>query len=278
MIKNYFKIAYRSLISNKLYSVINILGLSLGLAVCLLITLYVKDELSFDQFQSRKHEIYRLVSDEISPSGEINRIGISGMVQGETFKRQVPEIENMVRIQGERFNIKHNDEIYVQEASKVDSSFFSVFDGEFVEGTPFKALSDPQSIVISEEVAQRFFGKNKALGKTLTIDYDNRFQNFTITGVTRKMPVNSSIQIELLMPLHHDKQPDTQWINFFMNTFFTIKPDANIAAIEQKFAKIYAADAREEIIQAQKEWNYKSQLVWKLQPFLVMHLSREYQA
>jgi putative ABC transport system permease protein len=264
--------------SNKLYSVINILGLSLGLAVCLLITLYVKDELSYDQFQSRKHEIYRLVSDEISPSGEINRIGISGMVQGATFKGQVPEIENMVRIQGERFNIKHNDEIYVQEASKVDSSFFSVFDAKFVEGTPFKALSDPQSIVISEEVAQRFFGKNKALGKTLAIDYDNRFQNFTITGVTRKMPVNSSIQIELLMPLHRDKQSDNQWINFFMNTFFTIKPGTSIAAVEQKFAKIYAADAREQIIQAQKEWNYKSQLVWKLQPFLDMHLSREYQA
>ena len=278
MIRNYFKIAFRSLISNKLYSVINILGLSLGLAVCLLITLYVKDELSYDQFQSRKHEIYRLVSDEISPSGEIHKMGISGMVQGATFKRQVPEIENMVRIQGERFNIKHNNEIFVQEASKVDSSFFSVFDAEFVEGTPFRALSDPQSIVISEEVAERFFGKNKAIGKTLAIDYDNRFQNFTVTGVTKKMPINSTIQIELLMPLHHDKQSDDQWINFYMNTFFTITPDANIAAIEQKFAKIYAADAKEQIAQAAKDWNYKSQLVWKLQPFLDMHLSKDYQA
>lgn len=278
MISNYLKIAWRNITNNKLYSVINVLGLSLGLAVCLLITLFVKDELSFDQFQSRKHEIYRLVSDEISPSGEINRIGISGMVQGATFKSQVPEIENMVRIQGERFNIKHNNEIFTQEASKVDSSFFSVFDAEFVEGTPYKALADPQSIVISEDVAKRFFGNQKALGKSLAINYDNTFQNFTITGVTKKMPINSSIQIELMMPLHHDKQQDDQWINFYMNTFFTIKAGANIAAIEQKFAKIYATDAKEQILQAQKEWNYKSQLVWKLQPFLDMHLSREYQA
>lgn len=278
MISNYLKIAWRNITNNKLYSVINVLGLSLGLAVCLLITLFVKDELSYDQFQSRKNEIYRLVSDEVAPSGEINRIGISGMVQGATFKRQVPEIEEMVRIQGERFNIKHNNEVFTQEASKVDSSFFNLFDAEFVEGTPYKALADPQSIVISEEVAKRFFGNEKALGKTLAIFYDNTFQNFTVTAVTKKSPINSSIQINLLLPLHHDKVQDDQWINFYMNTFFKIKQGVNIANIEKKFEKIYATEAKEQILQAQKEWDYKSQLVWKLQPFLEMHLSREYQA
>ncbi|AFK03714.1 protein of unknown function DUF214 [Emticicia oligotrophica DSM 17448] len=278
MIRNYFKIAWRNIINNKLYSVINILGLSLGLTVCLLITLFVKDELSYDQFQSKKHSIYRLVSDEISPSGEVHKIGISGMVQGATFKRQVPELEEMVRIVGDRFNIRHNNEIFIQEVTKVDSSFFKIFDAEFVEGSPYRALSDPQSVVISEEVAERFFGKNKALGKPLSIFYDNEFQNFTVSGVTKKSPINSSIQINLLLPLHHDKVQDDQWINFYMNTFFTVKEGANPAIIEQKFAKIYAAEAKEQIAQALKDWGYKGKLVWKLQPFLEMHLSKDYQA
>ena len=88
------------------------------------------------------------------------------MMPGPTFKRQVPEIESFVRIQGERFNIKKGTDILVQEASKVDSSFFHIFTAEFLEGSPKTALKDPQSVVISEEVAEKFFGKTKAVGKT----------------------------------------------------------------------------------------------------------------
>jgi len=98
MISNYIKIAWRSILKSKLYSTINVIGLALGISVCMLITLYVKDEYSFDQNQKNKHNIYRLVADEISPEGKINTIGMSGFIQGTSFAKQIPEIEKVTRL------------------------------------------------------------------------------------------------------------------------------------------------------------------------------------
>ena len=136
MLQNYLKIALRNLLRNKVYSFINIAGLSIGLACCMLIILFVKDELSFDRFQQNAPSIYRIVSNETEPDGKVNKMGITGMMPGPTFKRQIPEIESFVRIIGERFNIRKGTDILVQEASKVDSSFFRIFTAEFLEGSP----------------------------------------------------------------------------------------------------------------------------------------------
>ena len=110
MIKNYFKIAWRTIQKNRLYSVINITGLSIGLAVCMLITLFVKDELSFDKFQKKKNEIYRLVVNETSPKGEKFQFGITGMVHGPAFQKQIPELQSMVRFEGDKVNIKYKND------------------------------------------------------------------------------------------------------------------------------------------------------------------------
>jgi putative ABC transport system permease protein len=276
MFKNYFKIALRSIIRSKVYSFINIFGLSIGLTMCMLITLYVKDELSFDRFQANGNRIFRVMTEETSPEGNVNKFGYTGMRHGASFQRQVPEIEHLVRIQGERFNIRHNNEVLTQEAMKVDSSFFSIFSADFVEGSAYKALNDPQSVVISEDVAKRFFGSEKALNKTLELDDSEKgFQPFKVSGVVKKSPENSTIQIQLLMPFHHYKKEDDQWINFYLNTFFTLRPNANIKAVEAKFNKIYESEGKEQRAEALKNWNYKNKLVFKSQPFLTMHLDRE---
>jgi putative ABC transport system permease protein len=278
MLKNYIKIAWRSLAKNKLYSTINVLGLSLGIAICLLITLFVKDEFSFDQFQENKNGVFRLVVNEVSPSGETFKFGDTGMVHGAVFSKQIPEIEALVRVQGEMFNIKHQNEVLVQNASKVDSSFFNVFAAEFIEGSKFKVLSKPNSIVISENVAKRFFGNEKALGKILLIDVNNNFENYQITGVIKNSPQNSSIQNELIMPFDYSKPQDTEWINFYLNTFFKIKKGTDIELTKSKLAKVFAFAAKDNLAIAKKEWNYNKKIIFGLQPFTDMHLSREYRA
>ena len=278
MLKNYFKTAWRNLVKNRAYSVINIVGLSIGLAVCMLITLFVKDEFSFDQFQQHKKDIYRLVVDETVPDGQKFKYGITGMVAGDAFKKQMPELQNMARISGETFNIKQKNEIFVQQGDYTDSSFFQLFSADFVEGNADKALADPSSIVISEEVAKRFFGDKKALGQTLAIERNNVFKDYTITGVTKNSPLNSSIQISLLMPFDYQNNRDNNWINFYLNTFFLIKKGANIANIEKQFASIFNSQVKKELEQAKKDWNYNSRLVFGLQPFLKMHLSKDYKA
>ena len=278
MIKNYFKIAWRTIERNKLYSIINITGLSIGLAVCMLITLFVKDEYSFDRFQKHKNEIYRLVVNETSPDGEKTTFGITGMVQGPAFQKQIPELQSMVRFKGGKVNVKYKNEVFVQDANYADSNFFEMFPAEFIEGNAHKALSDPYHIVISENVAKRYFGVKEAIGQTLAIENEGEFKDYTITGVTKNSPQNSSIQMSLMMPFDYKNNKDVFWINFHLNTFYTVAEGANIANIEKQFAGIYKTAASTELADAKKEWNYENQLVFSLQPFLEMHLSREYRA
>jgi putative ABC transport system permease protein len=222
MIKNYFKTAWRNLFKNKVYSIINITGLSIGIAVCMLITLFVKDEFSFDQYQKNKKEIYRLVVTDTG-NNQKSTYGITGMVHGSSFKKQIPELQNMVCISGIKLNIKHNNDVLVQDASYTDSNFFKMFTADFIEGNGNKALSDPYSIVISEDVAKRFFGNSKALGQTLEIAKKDTFKLYTVAGVTKNSPRNSSIQINLLMPFDYENNHDNQWLNFYLNTFFTVR-------------------------------------------------------
>ncbi len=278
MIKNYFKIAWRTIAKNKLYSFINITGLSIGLTICMLITLFVKDEFSFDQFQKHKNEIYRLVVNETSSKGQKDKYGITGMVHGPAFQKQIPELQSMVRFAPAKFNIKYKNEIFVQDANYADSNFFEMFSADFIEGNANKSLSDPYSIVIAESVAKKFFGNQKAVGQTLAIEKDSVFKDYTITGVTKNSPQNSSIQINVIMPFDYKNNGDNAWINFHLNTFFTLVAGANIANIEKQFAVIFKKDAATELADAKKEWGYDSQLAFSLQPFLEMHLSRDYQA
>ena len=278
MIKNYFKIAWRTIAKNKLYSFINITGLSIGLCICMLITLFVKDEFSFDQFQKHKNEIYRLVVNETSPKGEKNKYGITGMLHGPAFQKQIPELQSMVRFAPAKFNIKYKNEIFVQDANYADSNFFKIFSADFIEGNADKCLGEPDNIVIAESAAKRFFGNRKAVGQTLAIERDNLFRDYTITGVTKNSPQNSSIQINVIMPIDYKNNDDNAWVNFHLNTFFTLAAGASITNIEKKFAAIFKKDAAIELAKAKKEWGFENQLEFKLQPFLEMHLSRDYRA
>lgn len=279
MIRSYIKTAFRNLWRNKAFSVINIVGLSVALACCMLILLYTMDEVSYDGFNVNKDKIYRLVVNSISPAGTTNKYASTGMMQGPSFKRQIPEIENFVRIQSANYTVKRGVEVFDEDALYADSNFFSVFTFPLIGGDPKTALNDPHSVVLSEDLAKKYFGNQNAVGKILELKVNEKFQPFLVTAVAKKSPQNSSIKIKMLLPLKaSDSYSDNQWINSFLNTFFTIKPGATIKAVEGKIAKIYNQDAAEQIKEAALKYGFKDKMQYVLQPFLQMHTSTDYPA
>ena len=277
MIRNYFKTAFRNLWRNKGFSLINIVGLSVGLACCMLIFLYTMDEVSYDRFNLNAVNIYHLAVDDKTPDGQVHKFSSTGDMPGPNFKRQLPEIQDFVRIQGASYTIKKGNEVFDQDALYVDSNFFSVFTFPMLYGTPQNALDDPHAIVLSEEVAEKYFGKENPVGKTLDLKVDDKFQPFTVTGVTRKSPQNSSIKIKMLLPkkLNHI---DNQWNNFFENTFLVIKPGTNIKQLDAKINKIYLNDAASQIKENADKYGDKNKRSFSLQPLLEMHTSTDYPA
>src|SRR5690348_8078970 len=152
MLKNYFKIAFRNLLRNKIYSFINIMGLSLGLASAMLIILYVKDEVSYDRFHSNANNIYRVIVGQTGADASAKKMGITGYFQGPKFTAKIPEIKSFVRLQGGYQDIKIGTEIKGQQLLHADTNFFSVFSFPLLQGDAKTALSQPYSIVISEDV------------------------------------------------------------------------------------------------------------------------------
>ncbi len=116
MIKNYFKTAFRNLWRSKVYSLINISGLCVALACCMLIFLYGKDETSYDRFQKNKDRLYRIVVNMTGPDGKVNKFGSTGMMPGPAFKESIPEVEDYVRVQSASFKIKQGTEVFRQDA------------------------------------------------------------------------------------------------------------------------------------------------------------------
>lgn len=277
MIRNYFITAFRNLWRNKAFSVINIVGLSVGLACCMLIFLYTMDEVSYDRFNTNAANIYHLVVDTKGPDGQLHKISSTGDVPGPSFKRQLPEVQDFVRIQSNNYTVKRDNEVFDQDALLVDSNFFSVFTFPIVQGNPKNALNDPHSVVLSEEIAEKYFGKENPIGKTLDLKTDDNFHPFTVTAVTKKSPQNSSIKIKMLLPKKVG-HIDDQWLNFFQNTFLVVKPGTNIKQLDAKINKIYMTDAASQLKEMADKFGYKGHDTYILQPLLAMHTSTDYPA
>src|SRR6516164_6548748 len=195
MFKNYFKIALRNLTRNKIYSIINIAGLSLGLACAMMIILYVKDEVSYDRFHAGVNQIYRVTNQRFDKKeNKLNQQGNSGLLQGPRFTAHVPEIQSFVRIEGGRIDIKKETDISSHDLLKADSNFFSMFSFPLIEGNPGTCLKELHAVVLSEDEAKKQFGTIHALGKTLLIKDDSAFVPYAVTGVAKKCPQNSSIK------------------------------------------------------------------------------------
>src|SRR5450631_4260907 len=248
MLRNYFITAIRSFLRSRVYSVINIAGLSLGLACAMLIILYIKDEVSYDRFHTNAKQIYRIFAEGTSPQGEVRRMGITGDVQGSLFTSKIPEIRSFVRVSGGQADIKNGTEISTTKLLSVDSNFLTVFSFPLLSGNPKTALLQANSAVISEDAAKKYFGSAAALGKTLLMKRGDKFEDFSVTGVAKRCPLNSSLQFDIL--LAHIASPDMEhgsrrWNSFYLNTYVLLDTHADISAVEAKMTKAFEDDAPE---------------------------------
>ncbi|MDO6432901.1 ABC transporter permease [Flavitalea sp. BT771] len=277
MFKNYFNIALRGLKKSLLFSVINMGGLSLGLACSMLILLYVKDEWSYDQFHEKKHRIFQLTCERSGKDGRHEKFAISAMVQGPAFKEAVPEMEAFVRVDPQQLTIRKDNQVYTESATWVDDNFFSIFSFPLVAGSPAAVLSDPHSLVVTEQMAKKYFNNGEAIGKTLDMEINGQFEPFTITGIAKTPPPNSTIGFNVLLPFKYLAQtsPDNGWMWVSYPTYFLLRPGANLENVKRKMDAVYRLQAKDEIDMDHRA-GYDDTFTWDLMPFTKMHLNTEY--
>ena len=276
MIKNYFKTAWRNLSKNKGFSAINIFGLAIGIATCLLITLYVWNELSYDKYNTKAARIYRIDGD-VQFAGHHWILAVTPDPIGAALKRDFPQVEQSVRfrdyggflVRKGTGNVQENKVIYT------DPTLFDMFTLPMLEGNPGTALQDPHTVVITESTAKKYFNKTAVVGQTLTI---NDTGNYKITGVIKDIPQQSHFHFDFFVSLtESDESKQNNWLSNNFNTYILLKPGSDAQALnaqmDRETAKYIGPQAQEvlhiNIGDFKKSGNHDE---YRLMPLTKIHL------
>jgi len=219
MFKNYVKIALRNIRRHKLYSFINILGLAIGIAVCMVINLWVQRELSYDRFHEKADRIFR-VERELFRDNYYSRWPISSGGYKQALIDDFPGIQNAVRIWRREFSIKDHRNIYHrQELFVADNSIFEIFDFGLLKGDETKALTEPMTVVLTRENAVKYLGTEDVVGKSLTFEVSGQQIDCTVTGILKDVPQNSHIHFDMLLSI--SSYPAERFANWRSNYLYT---------------------------------------------------------
>jgi putative ABC transport system permease protein len=236
MFRNYAKVALRNVRRHWGYSLINIAGLAVGFACCLLIALWVLDELSFDAFHKDADRIYQVLA-----FSEFENTTTPTLL-GPTLKDEFPEIADAVRFHaffGGDMLAANDKKFYENRVRIADPSFFEFFSFPFLKGDPHTALEDPHSIVISRATAEKYFPGEDPLGKTMIL---NREHEFTVSGVIENVPANSTLQFDMIVPMAFRISTAGDWYlrwdNFFPQTFVKLRPGCSWQELNKKIAGV----------------------------------------
>lgn len=276
MLRNYFTVAIRNLRRNTTVSVINIAGLSIGLACCMLIMLYVKDDWSFDRFHRNRDELFRVTKQVLNPNGSLRaNTASTGAGYGPAFKQAIPEIRDFSRLADVDFIVKKENLVLDQHVLFADSNFFSVFTFPLLRGNPATALSDIHNIVLSEQTAKKYFGTTDVLGKTLEFQIDKKFVPFTVSAVAKESPLNSSIKFGALLPMefYESLNGTGDWMSSEVSTFLLLNRAANADSVLAKIISVYAAQSAPDI-KAARSRGFRFSFVIELQPLLQLHFGK----
>jgi putative ABC transport system permease protein len=237
MLKNYLTIAWRNLSKHKLYSAINVVGLAIGMAACVVIALFVYYERSFDRMHTKN--IYRLNEVQKYPGMlSSQKVALSMFPMGPSLKNDFPEIVNYTRINwSDDYQMTFAEKrVYFQHTYFVDTSFLSMFDFPLLRGNRLDVLQKPNSVVLTETGARKLFGNLDPIGKTVT-HFSGDTVSFTVTGIMKDLPENSQFQFEALFSFNSIYKPDwlNNWGGNWLNTYLELAPGTNTAAMTKKF-------------------------------------------
>lgn len=250
MLKNYFKIALRTIKRNTIYSVISVLGLAIGITGASLLYLYIENELSYDTFHEKSDRIYRIV--EISENGdqETRYFGQTAPILGAMLEGSYPEIEEMVRVYqpvGHIDMLWEGERVHERNYLLADPGFFRVFDFEIVKGDVENPLAVPNSVVISEQTAERLFGDENPIGQVLPL---NNLTPVTVTAVVKNVPGNSHLQFDYAVSRENTAIDWEEYLNdwsvYGAYTFLMLEPSTELNQFESKL---------DDFIQNQQETN-----------------------
>ncbi|MEM9720224.1 MAG: ABC transporter permease [Bacteroidota bacterium] len=240
MYLNSLLLSFRNALKTPLFTLINLLGLSIGLAACLLIVLFIENERSFDRFHTQKDHIYRLNEVQTWEGIIPQNVALSMYPMGPTLFQDYPEITSYVRLI-DRSNLPFQVDgkrLFVEKMYLTDTTFFSMFDFPMLYGNPQEALNAPNSVVVTEATASQFFGRTDVLGEQLTL-YAGDTIPFKVTGVLKDVPDNSHIQFDGLMSIPTFPEADSSWMNRWGNnwlvTYLELQAGVDIEALESKF-------------------------------------------
>lgn len=245
MLKNYLKIAFRALWRSKAHSLINIFGLSIGIACCVLITLFVKDELTFDQFHSKADRIYRAY---VIEDWGVNQQFIditTPFPLGPALKDNLPEVEMMVRRNNIGTQVRVGDKLFSESAMIAGADLLEMFDFELAQGEKTDILRDQSAVLLTEEFAKRFFGSEEAVGKTISLQLGERFEDFTVKGILEDPPMNSSIRFGMVISdfnyprLYNERVLTSGWFNITPETYILLKPGVEPDELSKKFPSVF---------------------------------------
>ncbi len=276
MLLNYLKIAFRNLKKNKGYSFINIFGLAVGIACCILILLYIQNELSYDKYNKNYDQIYRVRLEARITNNELNSAP-SCAPCGPAFTSEIPEVLNYTRIRNYGFPVvRYKDKAFSEEKFYwVDSTFFDIFTVKFIEGNPKTALTQPNTVVITESIAKKYFGSEDPMGKILNAD---KRRDYLVTGVVKNFPANSTFHPDFLGSLtSYGVQKDLNWLSNNYYTYILVRKGTNLKDLDKKIydvSKSHIGPQLQKIIGVTYDQLLKggSKYKYVLQPLADIHL------
>lgn len=235
MIRNYFKVALRNMRRHKVYTLINSIGLTIGIAVSLLILMWIRDELSYDRFHAHSDRIYRALWEARFGDNEW-KIPLSPVPIAETLKREYPEVAATTQIYPGGFTLEKGAEnIREQNVLFVDEFFSDIFSLNFIAGDPKTALAAPDAVVLTASTADRYFGEEDPIGKTLSQSGDKLWR---VTAVVEDFPRQSHMQFDFLAPLQslpHIERRKNDWGSAAVYNYFLLKPGSSAEELQAKF-------------------------------------------
>jgi len=281
MLKNYMKTALRNMRRQKVFSIVNILGLSLGLASCILILLFVADELSFDRFHGKAERIYAVVNRNEFHNQTFLAVS---MGMGPVLEREFPEVERAVRLSGmNQATVRYGDKTFNEIPLFVDPCFFEVFSFPLAGGSPGTALQAEGSVVLTESTARKYFGRGRSLGEVLSLTFGETRKELSVSAICQDPPINSSIRFGMLININNLRDirgPDylTHFRWFDTKTFVLLKKKALPEAVNARFPA-FTRQYFQETIQAYKDsgsWTKEGDVLKiRLENLRGLHLNRE---